>query len=128
MGFWIFMLLTDLLIPLTMIGFGKLFLKRPPGTINDMFGYRTKMSMKNKDTWDFAHKYCGKIWYICGWIMLPLSVLALFLVLGRDTDTVGNVGGIVCGVQMMPLIGAILPTEIALKNTFDKDGKRKPGM
>ena len=24
-------------------------------------GYRTSMSMKNKDTWEFAHKYCGKV-------------------------------------------------------------------
>ena len=28
MGFWIFMLIMDLLIPFTMIGFGKMFLKK----------------------------------------------------------------------------------------------------
>ena len=29
--------------------------------VNFVFGYRTSMSMKNKDTWEFAHKYCGKV-------------------------------------------------------------------
>ena len=66
MGFWIFMVIMDLLVPLTMIGFGRYFLKQAPGTINWVFGYRTEMSMKNKDTWEFAHKYIGKLWYIKG--------------------------------------------------------------
>lgn len=50
MGFWIFMLIMDLLIPFTMIGFGKMFLKKAPDQINYVFGYRTSMSMKNQDT------------------------------------------------------------------------------
>ena len=41
MGFWIFMLIMDLLIPFTMIGFGKMFLKKAPDQINYVFGYRT---------------------------------------------------------------------------------------
>ena len=51
MGFWIFMLITDLLIPTTMMVFGKLFMKKAPDSINPVFGYRTAMSMKNKETW-----------------------------------------------------------------------------
>ena len=62
MGFWIFMLIMDLLLPFTMIGFGRYFMKKAPKEINSVFGYRTSMSMKNKDTWEFAHKYCGKVW------------------------------------------------------------------
>ena len=66
MGFWIFMLIMDLLLPFTMIGFGRYFMKKAPKEINSVFGYRTSMSMKNKDTWEFAHKYCGNG-------MMPLS-------------------------------------------------------
>lgn len=40
MGFWWFMLGSDLLIPLIMIGFGKLFLTNPPKEINPVFGYQ----------------------------------------------------------------------------------------
>ena len=54
MGFWIFMLLTALLIPLTLICFGARFVSKPPDRINAVYGYRTRRSMKNADTWRFA--------------------------------------------------------------------------
>lgn len=125
MGFWFFMLIMDLLIPFTMIGFGGYFMKKAPKEINAVFGYRTPMSMKNKDTWEFAHKYCGKIWYVCGLIMLPITIIFLLLTIGKNEDYVERVGGIICGVQLIPLIGSIFPTEIALKKNFDKNGKRR---
>ena len=125
MGFWIFMLIMDLLIPFTMIGFGKYFLKTAPKEINAVFGYRTTMSMKNKDTWLFAHKYCGKIWYKVGLIMLPISFVIMLFVIGRTKDMIGMVGGIVCFVQMIPLVGTIIPTERALKMNFDENGNKK---
>ena len=125
MGFWIFMLIMDLLLPFTMIGFGRYFMKKAPKEINSVFGYRTSMSMKNKDTWEFAHKYCGKVWYVCGMVMLPITVIFMLLVIGKNEDCVGSIGGIICGVQLIPLIGSILPTEIALKKNFDKNGTRR---
>ena len=33
MGFWIFMLIMDLLLPFTMIGFGRYFMKKAPKEI-----------------------------------------------------------------------------------------------
>jgi len=125
MFFWIFMLVMDLLIPFTMLGFGWYFLKRPPKEINSIFGYRTSMSMKNRDTWMFAHHYCGKLWYVCGLILLPLSVIPMLLVFGAAEDTVEAVGGIVCGLQMIFMIGSIIPTEAALRRTFDRNGRRR---
>ena len=55
MAFWLFMLIMNLLIPFTMIGFGFYFQKHPPKEINELFGYRTSLSMKNEDTWKTAH-------------------------------------------------------------------------
>ncbi len=125
MGFWIFMLIMDLLIPVTMIGFGRYFMKNAPKEINAVFGYRTSMSMKNKDTWEFAHKYCGKVWCASGMVILPITVIFMFLVIGKNEGCVGSIGGIICGVQLILLIGSIFPTEIALKKNFDKNGKRR---
>ena len=122
MWFWIFMLLMDLLIPATMIMFGRLFLTKAPKKINYIYGYRTTMSMKNKDTWEFAHKFCGKLWFKCGLVLLPISVTPLIFVIHRSIDTIGSVGGIVCFIQLVPLIGSIFPTEAALKKTFDPNG------
>ncbi len=124
-GFWIFMLIMDLLLPCTMIGFGKLFLSKAPGNINSTFGYRTAMSMKNTDTWQFAHRYCGKLWFRLGLILLPLSILSLLFALGKEIETIAAVGAAVCFVQFVPLLGSIISTEIALRKVFDTSGKRK---
>ncbi len=124
MGFWIFMVIMLLLIPLIMIGFGKHFIKSAPKEINGVFGYRTSMSMKSKETWQFAHNYCGKLWYNAGRFLL-LSVLPMILVIGKSEDTIGNLGVIINGIQMFFLIGSIFPTERALRKTFDKTGNRK---
>lgn len=125
MEFWIFMLVTELFVPIVMVFFGKYFLKSAPKEINSLFGYRTTMSMKNKDTWIFAHKYCGRIWFIAGLIMLPVTLLVMLFVLGKSEDIIGTVGSVICIVQLIPMVGAIVPTEKALKRNFDEDGNRK---
>jgi hypothetical protein len=125
MGFWIFMMVMDLLIPLIMIVFGKYFMKNVPKEINNFFGYRTSMSMKNKETWEFAHHYCGKLWLAIGFIMLVPSAIAMLFTIGKSESVIGTFGGILCGIQLVFLIGSIFPTEIALKNNFDEHGNRK---
>lgn len=57
--------------------------------------------------------------------MLPITVIFMFLVIGKNEGCVGSVGGIICGAQLIPLIGYIFPKEIALKKNFDKNGKRR---
>ena len=125
MGFWLLMLAFDMIIPLTMIGFGRYFIRSAPNKINYLFGYRTAMSMKNKDTWVFAHNFCGRLWYRWGIMLLPITLLVMLFVINGTQDTVGTVGGILCLVQLLPLAGAIIPTEKALKKTFDESGSRR---
>lgn len=125
MGFWIFMFLMTLWMPLTMIDFGRYFQKKAPKEINAAFGYRTKRSMKNRDTWTFAHNYFGKLWHICGSILLLPSILVMLFVIGKSEDAIGTAGGILCVIQMIFLVGPIWPTERALKHMFDKKGNRK---
>ena len=119
------MFLFSLLIPLIMLFIGISFEKTAPKNINPVFGYRTSMSMKNKDTWEFAHYYCGKVFKKVGIVLIPVSALAMLIVIGKSNDTVGKLSTIVCMIQLAALIGSIIPVEIALKKTFDKDGKRK---
>ncbi|MBQ2275626.1 MAG: SdpI family protein [Lachnospiraceae bacterium] len=125
MAFWIFMLCMILLVPLTMICFGRIFLKNPPKEINSIYGYRTPRSTKNIETWKFAHHYSGKLWFQWGVILLPLSILPMFFLLGKSTDEIGTWGSIICLLQIIPLVGVIFPTEAALKKTFDENGNKK---
>ena len=125
MGFWIFMLVMNLLIPITMIGFGKMFMRNSPRAINGIFGYRTANSMKNMDTWKFAHDYCGRLWWKIGWIMLIPSIIVQFPFYNSDDNVIGVVGGILCTIQCVILIISIFPTERALKRNFTDDGTRR---
>ena len=125
MGFWIFMLVMDLLFPVIMIVMGRYFMKTSPKEINYIFGYRTNMSMKNKDTWDFAHKYIGRLWFYLGLLLIPITVIPMLFVLGGTEDVVGTMGCIICVIALIILIVPIFPTERALKMNFDKDGNRK---
>lgn len=125
MGFWIYMLIANLLLPAAMIGFGGYFARHAPKEINPLFGYRTAMSMKNRETWEFAHRYCGRLWRVIGWSMLAASVAVMLFVMGRDVGTVGAYGGILSMAQLAVLIASVLPTERALRRTFDENGCRR---
>ncbi|MBP3312195.1 MAG: SdpI family protein [Butyricicoccus sp.] len=125
MGFWIIMLLLELLLPLVMLFADRMFEIPASGKVNHLYGYRTPMSMKNADTWQFANRYCARLWTKCGRIMLPASALVMLCVFGRDTDTVGTVGTVLCLVQIVPLLSSIFVVESALKRTFDKNGNRR---
>ena len=122
MGFWIYMFIMDLLIPIIMILFGRAFLKKAPKEINYVFGYRTSRSMKNRDTWEFAHRYCGKIWLICGLALIPIVAGIMLCFIGADTKTVGYVGAALLVFPLLLIILSVILTERALKNTFDKSG------
>ena len=52
-------------------------------------------------------------------------MIAIAIVFRKGTETVGTVGGIITMIQMIPLAGVIITTEIALKNTFGENGRRK---
>lgn len=120
---FVFLFICYMLTPATMIGFGYLFLHKPPRTINMGFGYRTSMSMKNKDTWITAHLYAGKAWFYPGILLGIGSALCLFLIRKRTDFEDASLW--IMGVQMAVLCSAIPYTEIKLKKLFDKDGRRK---
>ena len=124
-GFYIYMLLTSLLIPVIMLVFGWIFRCRAPKKINVWYGYRTARSMKNEDTWVFAHQHIGRTWMIAGAVLLVISVIPMIAVYGKDIDTVSVVSLVLTVVQLIPLIVSLIPTERALKNTFDDNGIRK---
>lgn len=125
MGLWIFMLIVNLILPITMILLGRYYSCKAPKNINWVYGYRTPMSTKNKETWEFAHKYFGNLLYKFGIILLPASIIAMLFVLGKSEHIIGIVGEIICGVQVVMMVIVVHPTERALKKNFDNDGNRR---
>ncbi len=81
--------------------------------------------MKNDDTWKFAHNFCGKLWWIMGWIILGVSIVVLIPFIDSIYFTIGIVVIISVLVQCVILVMSIIPTEIALRKTFYDDGTRR---
>lgn len=125
MGFWIFMLCMVLLVPILMIIFGAYFKNKAPKKINYIFGYRTTMSMKNLDTWCFAHSLMGKIWIYVGTVLLIISFVPMLFTIRGDESTVGILGMILSFIDTVIMFLTIIPVEKALKKNFDENGKRK---
>ena len=128
MNFWIFMFVMNLLTPLVMIIFGYIYSKKPPQKPKSKFaysGYRTPMSMKNEETWEYAHRFFGKLWFRFGIAVGLISIIVLFFFIGKDKDTVGFAGMIICYVQLVAMLLPVIPTELALRRRFDKNGNRR---
>lgn len=123
MGFWIFMLITNVSLPLLMIFFGKYLKNHPPQTINAIFGYRTTRSMKSEEAWLFAQKHFGRQWFRLGLILLPVTVLAMLPCIGKSEDIVGGWGSALCIVLCIALLAPCYFTEKALKQQFDETGR-----
>lgn len=123
MGFWTFLTVCNLMLPVLMIGFGKVFMKNPPKGINTIYGYRTSRSMKNQNTWNFAHLYCGKLWWKMGWIMLPLAIMGMLPAIEKNDKIVGGMGAVVVAAECIAMFMTIFWVERALAKKFDKDGK-----
>ena len=116
-------IVTTLLLCGTMILFGWIFQNRPPQDINSLYGYRTARSMKTPETWEFAHQYCGRLWWRLGWISLAASAALHVLFLFVSWMEIGVC--VLMFLQIIPLVWAIFPTEKALKKKFDQFGRLK---
>ena len=86
MGFWIFMTCCTLLIPVIMVCAGAALRRGKFSTINPVSGYRTRRSMQNQQTWDYAQRECGRLWQRWGWGELIATVVLMLLFLGEKRN------------------------------------------
>lgn len=121
----VFNIVFTLFIPVIMIFCGYMMYKHTPKDINGLVGYRTAMSMKNQDTWNYAHDYCGRLWVRVGVALTVLSAVvcvSYFFIENMTATVIMCVSEI---VQAAFLCCTMIPTERSLKNTFDQNGIRK---
>lgn len=123
MGFKVFMAFAVLLIPGIMVFFGRVMADHPPKTINAAYGYRTTMSMLNQDTWDYAQAACAKRWRRWGRVLALITLVLLIVALSRSTFA--DVLGFYTAFETAFLLASVAATEIDLRRTFDREGRRK---
>ena len=95
-----------------------IYAKYPPKNINDLYGYRTKRSMRNQDCWDFANRYSIRLMWKISFITCVVQALGVILLNEEVALLTATI------VLVTTLIYSIYLTEKALKKTFDKEGKK----
>ena len=105
-----------------MIVFGIIRRKGGPEKVSSLWAYRSAMSMKNKDTWNFAHTYLARKFLIWGVVAIIATVALLFTF--YNSGKIVFIMNVTITVQIIFFFGAVISTEKALDRTFDKSGAR----
>ena len=121
------LMITIFLLPLVMVICGMSYTKRGPKRITRLQGYRSKMSMKNRETWDFAHKNLGDLWFKLGAPLLAVTSVVSLLVFRETTKQITTWCCVIFVIQLVIMILPVVYTEKALKENFDENGKWKKG-
>lgn len=125
MGYWFCMLVIVLIIPALIAFFGWHFKKNgAPKNINTIFGYRTQRATKTWDTWAFAHKELGKIWFITGLVLIPVSAGIFALTINKSVDEISIFTILVQSLQIIAIVVTIIIIQGKLKKNFDERGQR----
>ncbi len=89
----------------------------PPKEINSLYGYRTKSSMKNQQTWDEANRYSSKLMLAVSIIAIIISALIVYIFKTEKAILISVVITLLLIVSVIPL------TEWHLKKKFGPEAE-----
>lgn len=110
--FWLLMFVAELIVPLTMFGFGRYFMRSAPKRINI---WLSDGSDENKDPGTFVPHYCEKIWFYSKLSMLSISIIVMALVFGKNANWMNKVGLAFWPLPLIPLMESAVLTERVLE-------------
>ena len=117
----IIMAVCMVLVPSLVLLFGVLLRKHPPER-NALFGYRTRRSMRDQETWSFAQAYIGKLWIPLGAVLLTASAVVTAVFWSKDVNVFGKAVEAASYAQIAVMLLTIPITERALKKKFENEG------
>ncbi|RYD76818.1 MAG: SdpI family protein [Sphingobacteriales bacterium] len=99
---------------------GFIFRQLPPKNINYTYGYKTKLSMRNEETWKAAFNFSTKLMIFLGFDMVIIGAASYYLYpnLGEKSVVIG------LGIIILSAVLLFVLTENYLKKNFDKAGNR----
>lgn len=125
MGYKIFLFIFNLIIICIVMFSGKLIKNHSP-KINYVFGYRTKMSMKTNETWQFANNYAGNLMINCSKILLIILFISQIFILNQKDYKIASFYSLgISFITISSFFYTIIKTEIKLRKLFDKNGNKK---
>lgn len=98
------------------------FYYNKPDKINDLFGYRTRLSMKNEYTWREANQFSSSLFLIVALSTFVFQVIIFFCLEGMNSFLSATAFLTINSILMIPI------TELHLRSIFDNNGdfKSKP--
>jgi ACR3 family arsenite efflux pump ArsB len=111
---WAFVLAV---IPVPLGLFALAWRKNPPADIG-IYGYRTKLSMRSKESWDYAHKLCAKLFPRYNLILLIASEIVLFIGYAISKDHVMIIAICLLVIQTVLVFLMCIQIDRALKEKF----------
>ena len=90
---------------------GIIFKLYPPASINSLYGYRTKSSMRDEVSWNLANAYSSKLLVYFSSAIVVLQFI-LWILFGVNTTTILISGGAV----LIAMITLLILTERKLNN------------
>ncbi len=111
------MLLIEIGLFFSLLG-GVLFKLFPPKNINSIYGWRSRMSMKNIDTWTEAQRY-GANAFITGGLILAALGGIIQVAMPHLNDS------ILAALVFLCTAAIIYSGEAHLRKIFDKNGSRR---
>lgn len=115
MNLWWKMLIIILIIPVISTVIGIIFYKLPPKKINKWIGYRTKKSMTDQTSRDFANKYSAKMLLYRFPVFLFFSILMMIPFYNMPKENIIVISFLLFITQIILLISVYTETEEALK-------------
>lgn len=125
MPYFLFMLIIDMITPAVLFMISMYFIGGEPKKINSFIGFRTKLSVKNADTWRFANNSCGKLFLKISLISSPFAVILPIL-----ANLIGDTAVTVCGIAILLVEASLMLYSVKavdkrLNENFNPDGSRK---
>lgn len=109
-----------MVMPVSMFLVGLVWRVHPPKQDGGGLAYRTALSTRSQETWDFAHRHCARLWLRMG---LILAVVTGVLMVVLKKHYMSLVLWVIGGQMVFFCISAFL-VDMLLKSLFDEKGNR----
>lgn len=109
-----------MLVPLIMFFVGLYWRVKTPAFKTGKLVYRTEVTEKSAEVWEFAHTHCGKLWTRFGAILAVISVVLMVVFDGSYPKFIMWL----LGGQMLILCITVFMIDFLAKNLFDENGVR----
>ncbi|MDR7857448.1 SdpI family protein [Tissierella sp.] len=112
--------LINFIMPVSLIIYGSVYIKKAGGSISNFLGYRTVRSMLSEETWKYGNRRAGQIWIRLGLGLIIFSALYL-LFISKDFSKPSWLLAIVSVLSSMVSLQTV---DKELKEKFDEKGKK----